>query len=217
MDKKKRDALYKSIAKRSFETKLNLYLFSLALFNKDNLPELDDQRFKKFKINDELVKKYTAEYWQTERDKMVGGILVDDIYKWMKGFKENNKSAIEQIQTNYIGNFNQIFSEIDFENLVKEESCLYCGITIKDLEKLAESKKNFKKNERGWSLEIDRKDSNLEYTKENCVMSCYWCNNAKTDEFTAEEFALIGNAIAQVWYERLKKSNISGDFDHLKK
>ena len=29
----------------------------------------------------------------------------------------------------------------------------------------------YKKNYRGWNLEIDRKDSNLEYRKENCVMA----------------------------------------------
>jgi len=80
---------------------------------------------------------------------------------------------------------------------------------------LATKRKLFKKNERGWSLEIDRKNSNLEYSKENCVMSCYWCNNAKTDEFTAEEFAVIGKAIAMVWHDRLRESNIIGNLSDL--
>jgi len=61
----------------------------------------------------------------------------------------------------------------------------------------------FKKSERGWNLEIDRKNSNYEYTKDNCVMCCYWCNNAKTDEFTYPEFKEIGLAFKQVWDKRL--------------
>jgi hypothetical protein len=41
-------------------------------------------------------------------------------------------------------------------------------------------------------IEIHRKNSNKEYTKDNCVISCYWCNNAKTDGFTYEE-------VGEVW------------------
>lgn len=36
-------------------------------------------------------------------------------------------------------------------------------------------------------------------------MSCYWCNNAKTDEFTFEEFEEIGKSFGLVWNKRLKK------------
>ena len=57
---------------------------------------------------------------------------------------------------------------------------------------------------RGWSLEIDRKKPNHEYSEENCVWCCYWCNNAKTDEFTYKEFKKIGETIKTVWNDRLK-------------
>ena len=59
------------------------------------------------------------------------------------------------------------------------------------------------KNFRGWNLEIDRLNSNFEYKPDNCAMACYWCNNAKTDEFTEDEFMVIGEAIKNVWRERL--------------
>jgi len=36
-------------------------------------------------------------------------------------------------------------------------------------------------------------------------MACYWCNNAKTDEFDGDEFKEIGEAIKKVWKKRLKK------------
>lgn len=208
MDKKKRDSLYKSIAKRSFETKLNLYAFKMAIESVGQLLELDADRFNNFFITHELVERYTAEYWQTERTEKIGDKTVDEIYKWMKDFKEMNQHAIVFLQSNYIQNFNQFFSELEFEKLLENKNCHYCGITIADMEKLAEKHKIFKKNERGWTLEIDRVNSNFEYSKRNCVMSCYWCNNAKTDEFTAEEFAIVGKAIAQVWHDRLGESNI---------
>jgi hypothetical protein len=52
-------------------------------------------------------------------------------------------------------------------------------------------------------LEIDRKNSNFEYSENNCVLACYWCNNAKTDEFTFEEFQIIGTTMRYVWQKRL--------------
>ncbi|WP_188117205.1 hypothetical protein [Campylobacter concisus] len=34
-------------------------------------------------------------------------------------------------------------------------------------------------------------------------MACYWCNNAKTDEFSPEEFKPIAEGIREVWNKRL--------------
>jgi hypothetical protein len=36
-------------------------------------------------------------------------------------------------------------------------------------------------------------------------MACYWCNNAKTDEFTAEEFKPIGEAIGAALMARINR------------
>lgn len=33
-------------------------------------------------------------------------------------------------------------------------------------------------------------------------MACYWCNNAKTDEFSAEEFAPVGKEIGEIFKNR---------------
>jgi len=188
----------------------------LALGYGADLPEFDADRFNNFSITHELVEKFTAVYWQIERTEKISKKTIDEIYKWMKDFREKNKSAIESAQAIYVKNFNQIFHEREFDALLDQKNCYYCGITIDDVVILAQKRKIYKKNERGWTLEIDRKNSNLEYFPSNCVMSCYWCNNAKTDEFTAEEFKrIVGKAIAQVWHERLRDSNIIGDFSHL--
>ncbi|KOH46766.1 hypothetical protein NC99_04170 [Sunxiuqinia dokdonensis] len=35
------------------------------------------------------------------------------------------------------------------------------------------------------------------------MFSCYWCNNAKTDTFSSEEFKIIGKEIGKIWEKRL--------------
>jgi hypothetical protein len=52
---------------------------------------------------------------------------------------------------------------------------------------------------RGTSLELDCRLPKLGYTEGNVVLCCYWCNNAKADEFSAEEFQPIADALALVW------------------
>lgn len=57
--------------------------------------------------------------------------------------------------------------------------------------------RHFRNGRRGFNLEVDRKDSNGEYSPENCVLACYPCNNAKSDVFSYEEFLKIGKAIGR--------------------
>ena len=58
---------------------------------------------------------------------------------------------------------------------------------------------------RGHKLEIDRKDfDNMEYSLENCVLSCAICNCCKSNKFTYNEFKNVGNTIRQIWNDRLK-------------
>jgi len=188
---------YDAKVQDSFNTKWKLFLFN-SVINNTNRP-LDLESFIKFKISDELVSKYTAEYWQSDRND-----IIDKIYDKLKelDLKQELKSLCK---THYKSNFEDVFSFSDFSELNKSDKCCYCNLTIEKVKKLANKKLLFKKNERGWNLEIDRKNSNYEYSKENCVMSCYWCNNAKTDEFTYDEFKKIGESFEIIWEARLKK------------
>ncbi len=52
-------------------------------------------------------------------------------------------------------------------------------------------------------MEIDQKEPFEGYTDNNCVSSCYWCNNAKTDEFDVQEFKEIARGIYKAWSTRL--------------
>jgi hypothetical protein len=100
--------------------------------------------------------------------------------------------------------------EIDFDVFktwfeTTEKKCFYCDITEGEITELWERHPNLTKRNRGKKLEIERLEPNLPYNNlENLVFSCYWCNNAKTDTFTKDEFIIVGRAIKQIWIERLK-------------
>jgi hypothetical protein len=81
----------------------------------------------------------------------------------------------------------------------KKDTCFYCEITEQFLQKiihngLLTSKRfpiyNIRQlgRNRGYFLEIDRKDPNGLYSRENCVSACYFCNNDKSDVFNNEEY-----------------------------
>ena len=86
-----------------------------------------------------------------------------------------------------------------FIDEVKE--CCYCKCTEEELMEFYNYKHNkdkveheVKRIKRGKSLEIERK-KDTKYTEDNCELACYWCNNAKSDVFTYEEFKPIGRQI----------------------
>ena len=196
---------YNTKANDSFTTKLNLYLFSKAV--KQNLNDLNLEDFRSFEIGMELVDLYSTEYWQYEPEhELVPGLTNDAIYKLIDIIKKEYKDVLAEMKNDYVNKqFHVIYPISDFENLLQSNTCAYCKITTDEIIQLADRKQLHKKNYRGWTLEIDRLDSNLEYKKENCVMACYWCNNAKTDEFTGEEFMSIGSEIRKIWNKRLLK------------
>ena len=88
--------------------------------------------------------------------------------------------------------------------------CAYCGITEDELGQLwdiAEHKgQKLTKRSRGRKLELDRMEPNLHYKDfDNIVYACYWCNNAKTDTFTHEEFQEVGKVFSKIWKKRLSE------------
>jgi 5-methylcytosine-specific restriction endonuclease McrA len=198
---------YQQKANDSFITKKNLYLFNKIISTDQQNINLAD--FKNFVINKDLVNEYTTKYWQYEPEfELRPGLTNDSIQKLISSIEKEKKLEIESFRLDYIANiFPTKYPANQFEKLIHSEECSYCGITIEMVTDLANKQQLYKKNYRGWSLEIDRKNSNFEYAPENCVMACYWCNNAKTDEFTYDEFKEIGHAIRQIWEKRMKIDN----------
>ena len=132
--------------------------------------------------------------------------MIEDIYETMKVWRENHKAEIDQLRKHYINQtFQTVLPKEDFVEFVNRgNQCDYCHITLPQINELIDKRKLNKKHiTRGWSLEIDRKVPNLEYTVDNCVWCCYWCNNAKTDEFSYEEFKKVGQVMKTIWDVRL--------------
>jgi len=84
------------------------------------------------------------------------------------------------------------------------KKCYYCECTEEQIKKFHEITDSKRKKTRGKSFEIERlKDES--YSENNCVFSCYWCNNAKSDVFTPEQFKSIGLEIGKVIRKSIKK------------
>jgi hypothetical protein len=115
----------------------------------------------------------------------------------------SNLSRRKQISVHNFWDFYEWYNTPD-------KKCQYCGITENQLELLNAQPDviNKRNSTRGRSLEIDRKVSSEKYENiKNLAWSCYWCNNAKTDTFTEEEFKIIGKAIGEVWKKRLANAH----------
>lgn len=131
-----------------------------------------------------------------------------DRYNIIQNYKSFLTNKLKQIKDNRdVVNFTseQLYCLFQWwENTPK--ICYYCSLPENALEELHKQPNHINKRypKRGKSLEIDRKRSHLSYSNiENLVLACYWCNNAKTDTFTEEEFSRIGEVIKGIWETRL--------------
>lgn len=189
--------------KESFQTKVNLFLFRRCVDCRGVI-QFENNDFNKYQITDEDIVEYAGVYWQQKVNFKIKEITIDTIYAAIKAWKDNHYPRLQELEMAYKNNFSKLLLCNDIEELFKSTNCFYCGITIENINNLIDNKKIFKKHDlRGFTMEIDRKEPNKEYTKDNIVLCCYWCNNAKTDEFNADEFKPIGEAIGKVWKKRL--------------
>ena len=94
--------------------------------------------------------------------------------------------------------FNEITDFHKWYNKTKKE-CRYCGLSEKESQEiiykgLLTSKrfpyKGLTKRGvfRGYWLEIDKMDPKGPYSKDNCVLSCGFCNNDKSDVFSYDQY-----------------------------
>ncbi len=89
----------------------------------------------------------------------------------------------------------------------KKGCCDYCGLTSQESLILFHKYPNSTRGgRRGKRLELDRIDlciKNYGQDISNLALACYWCNNAKTNYFTFEEFKIIGEQIKVVQNNRI--------------
>ena len=94
----------------------------------------------------------------------------------------------------------------------KEKMCSYCGIKENEITKLVTENMAYTKrlDTRERNLELERKNPNESYDEfDNLELSCYWCNNAKSDEFTSDEFRPIGREIGKIMRRRLARITLA--------
>ena len=81
----------------------------------------------------------------------------------------------------------------------QKKECYYCGLKETELQEIVMTgllkSKRFPQNgvigrgkSRGVYLEIDRKKSDENYSSDNCVLACYFCNNDKSDIFDSDSY-----------------------------
>lgn len=102
--------------------------------------------------------------------------------------------------------FTETFDEFIIHYNRIPKSCHYCDITETEINTLLSNNLLYTKRlrTRGRKLEFDRKSPDVPYSNiDNIVLSCYWCNNAKTDTFTEIEFKKIGKSIKEIWRQKL--------------
>lgn len=130
---------------------------------------------------------------------------LDDFYYHETGvtyeqFIENEKrysdeiAKVKRIKRHYNSDRKKGFSSLkDFYDWfnAQGDSCHYCGINESVVTYLFSKDILKSKRRRGKYLEIDRKDPNGSYTKENCVLTCYFCNNDKSDIFDYLQYTQI--------------------------
>ena len=127
--------------------------------------------------------------------------------QWEKDFRPlwQEVSAIKKIHTEKKITLDFKTFHDWFKSIEQNKKCCYCEITETEINFLLDNKKIGTKRTRGRKLELDRKEPNLPYDNlDNIVYACYWCNNAKTDTFTHDEFLEIGKVISKIWQQRMK-------------
>lgn len=125
---------------------------------------------------------------------------------------EDTASRIKALSTTQrLKEFGSDFNEW-YKN--KEKKCCYCGVKEDDLTKYFNSNNSqyVEARQRGQYLEIERivtapKEKNV-YSKENTDLTCYICNNAKSDFLSAKKFRPIAKGIYKFWKEEVGISNI---------
>lgn len=116
------------------------------------------------------------------------------IEKTIKQLKQNY-NARNKANLNDFENFNEFNNWYNNE----EKNCKYCGISEEEVQKIVVlgilKSKRFPLNGQtkrgracGMWLEVDKFDPNQNYSINNCVLTCYFCNNDKSDVFGGLEY-----------------------------
>lgn len=119
-------------------------------------------------------------------------------------YKEKTKKQLESWYKDKVKQDLNGFESFDdfyswYEVYVMDGTCFYCGLTERESQKIVHdgllTSKRFPLGgrfsqgvNRGYWLEIDKRNPKGQYSRENSVPCCYFCNNDKSDVFTDEQY-----------------------------
>jgi len=130
-----------------------------------------------------------------------------EIRRW-KQEQQQLRNFINKLKQKWRNNAREIPFKQFYDVLADKEECHYCGITQAQIDKLYSEDRlpESGRSKRGRTLEVERLEPKESYANvKNLAWACYWCNNAKSDLFSEEEFKAIGLIIGQVHRARLAK------------
>ncbi len=197
------DKRYNSLVNRSFIRHLDLVLYE-HFYCGESLPKTLTQ-YANHNISEKVIKQYGKDYENMskvrERNKKIKKWIHENADQ-VSDFKNAYKNYFENgvLQRQY---FREKVYYKDHESANRQ--CCFCGITEDKIQELVDNNQIHTKRyySRGKTMEVDRIIPNDPYTPFNINLTCYWCNNAKSDEFSAEEFKKIGQKISVIWESRL--------------
>jgi hypothetical protein len=126
-----------------------------------------------------------------EKTKQKSSNIPGDLSRRLKGqFNSRLKAGRNAFKT---------FEEYCEWYLAQPKVCYYCGVSEETVRKIVMTGKlksaRFPLNavvtqgrSRGVNLEVDRWDSSKPYSKGNCRLACYFCNNDKSDVFDGKQY-----------------------------
>ena len=100
------------------------------------------------------------------------------------------------------------FSKWFRDQLLKQDfKCHYCETSILDIRRLIESNKLVTRKTgyglRGPILEVDKMINSVGYSPENCVLSCYYCNNDKSYTLDSKSYKIFFGPARKAFFEHL--------------
>lgn len=112
---------------------------------------------------------------------------------------KNRKLPYEALYNKFIYDrkrFNQMcnISFEDFIEFTKIKNCHYCNKIVNW------STHALYKN--GAKYNLDRKDNNMGYIKDNCTVCCWECNEIKGNRFSYNEFIILSETIKEIYKKR---------------
>jgi hypothetical protein len=117
-------------------------------------------------------------------------------YYWI--YRVLVKGVNEKRYHDFTGN---IMSFDDFLTFTKTDKCHYCGEKIIWSEHTTYKERNINRK-----YNLDRKDNNIGYTKDNCVVCCSLCNYVKGRHLSYDEMMLLGKCITEIQRRRNEKT-----------